>query len=46
LAAPNDVVFVVGGRSIRNRLHMLEESNLGLVEKSSHDERSMEYDWR
>jgi hypothetical protein len=33
---PDDVVFVVGSRSIGNRLHVLEESDLGLVEECSH----------
>jgi hypothetical protein len=36
LSTPNDVVFVVGSRCIRNSLHVLEESNLVLAEKSSH----------
>jgi hypothetical protein len=31
---PDDVVFVVSGRSVGNRLHVLEESDLGFRRKA------------
>jgi hypothetical protein len=43
---PDDIVFVVGGRSIRNRLHVLEESDLGLAEECGDDpntKQTLEY---
>jgi hypothetical protein len=33
---PDNIVFVAGGRRIGNQLHVLEESDLGLVEECSH----------
>jgi hypothetical protein len=39
LFTPDDVVFIGGGRSVGNRLHVLEESDFGLVEESSHIDR-------
>jgi hypothetical protein len=36
LVAPNNVVFVIGGRRVWNRLHVLKECGLGFAEESSH----------
>jgi hypothetical protein len=33
---PDDVVFVISSGCVRNRFHVLEESNLGLAEEFPH----------
>jgi hypothetical protein len=33
---PDDIVFIVHSRRAWNRLHVLKESSLGLVEEGSH----------